>query len=86
MCRLCYTAYIREFQSRITWCLDPNELSFARTDEFFDVDFDGGCECDGDAVCGGDLGEVAVCAAVDVRDGDDVGACGEGLEDCRCCC
>ena len=28
-----------------------------------------------------DLGEVAVRAAVDVRDGDDVRACGKGLQD-----
>jgi len=33
-----------------------------------------------DAVCGGDLGEVAVGAAVHVGDGDNMGASGEGLQ------
>lgn len=33
------------------------------------------------AVGGGDFGEVTVRAAVDVGDGDDMGARGEGLED-----
>lgn len=32
-------------------------------------------------MCEGDLGEVAVRAAVDVGDGDDMRACGEGLQD-----
>ena len=37
-------------------------------------------------MCGGDLCEVAVRAAVDVGDGDDVRALGEGLKDCGSCC
>jgi hypothetical protein len=36
-------------------------------------------------VRGGDFGEVAMGAAIDVGYGDDVGARGEGLEDCCCC-
>lgn len=34
---------------------------------------------------GGDFGEVAMRAAVDVGDGDDVRTCGEGLQYCCCC-
>lgn len=36
-------------------------------------------------VRGGDFGEVSMRPAVDVANTNDVGAGGEGLEDCGCC-
>ena len=60
--------------------LDPDEFR-VWADQLSDVDFDRRAEGDFDIVRECDLGEVAVRAAVDVRDGDDVRACGEGLQD-----
>jgi hypothetical protein len=61
--------------------LDPDELGLVGADQVLDVQLDGRGEGDVHAVGGSDLGEVAVGAAVDIGDGDDVGAGGEGLED-----
>lgn len=60
--------------------LDPDEFCVG-LDQGLDVDFEGGGEGDVDVVGGGHLGEVAVGSAVDIGDGDDVRADGEGLED-----
>lgn len=60
--------------------LDPDELRL-RADQRLDVDLDRGREGHADVVRGRDAGEVAVSAAVDIADGDDMGADGEGLED-----
>lgn len=60
--------------------LDPDEagvVGHVRGQVGLDVRGEG----DADAVGAGDLGEVAVGAAVDVRDGDDVGPGGEALQD-----
>ena len=40
--------------------------------EVLDVGFDARRECNLDAMGGGDLGEVAVCTAIDIGDGDDM--------------
>lgn len=45
------------------------------------MQLDGRGEGDVHAVGGSDLGEVTVGATVNIGDGDDVGAGGEGLED-----
>lgn len=74
-------ANINEAQGRVGRGLDPDEPGLARADQLGHVGLDGGREGDLDAVGGRDLGEVSVSAAVDVRDGDDVRAAGERLED-----
>lgn len=74
-------ADINEAQGRVGRGLDPDEPGLVRADQLGHVGLDGGREGDLDAVGGRDLGEVSVGAAVDVRDGDDVGAAGERLED-----
>ena len=74
-------ADVNEREGGIGGRFDPDEFGLW-ADEFGDIDFDGGGEGYFDAVCECDFGEVAVRAAVDVRDGDDMGAGGEGLEDC----
>ena len=68
----CYRSYIDQFQCGIAWCLDPDEFRLVGAYEFLDVEFDARGEGDLDAVGGGDLGEVAVRAAVDIGDGDNV--------------
>lgn len=49
-----------------------------------DVDGDFGGEGHAYAVCLGDLGEIAVGAAVHVRDGDDMAPCRQRLQDDSC--
>ena len=71
---------IHKAESRVGRGLDPYELSVIG-DVLADIDLDLGSEGDLDTVSLGDLGEVSVGAAVDVRDGDDVGASSERLED-----
>ncbi|CRK35398.1 hypothetical protein BN1708_006723 [Verticillium longisporum] len=73
-------AHVDETEGRVRGRLDPDELGLRR-DVGRDVDLNLGRESDLDAVGLGDLGEVAVGAAVDVRDGDDVRAGGQRLED-----
>lgn len=74
-------ADVHEAQGRVGRGLDPDEPGLVGADQLGHVGLDGGREGDLDAVGGRDLGEVSVGAAVDVRDGDDVGAAGERLED-----
>jgi hypothetical protein len=76
---------IYERQRRVRRRLDPYELR-VRAYALSDFDLDGGAEGDYDIVGGRDFGEVAVRAAVDVGDRDNVGAAGEGLQDVGCGC
>lgn len=73
-------ADVDEGQGRVRGRLDPDELGVG-ADQLNDVDLDGGREGDFDIVCQRDLGEVAVGAAVDVGDGDDVRAGSKRLQD-----
>lgn len=74
-------ADIHQPESRVRRGLDPDEFGVIRADQLLNVGFDAGREGDMDAMRGGDLGEVTVCASVDVRDRHDVGAGGKGLKD-----
>lgn len=71
---------VDQAKRRVARGLDPDQAGI-RGDVLVDVDLDLGCECDFDAVGHCDLCEVAVGAAVDVGDGDDVRAGREALED-----
>ena len=63
--------------------LNPDELG-VWADEFGNVDFDTRAEGHLDVVCEGHFGEVAVRSAVDIRDGHDVRACCERLQNVGC--
>jgi hypothetical protein len=73
-------ADVDEAQGGVGGALDPDQPGGVG-DVLADVDLDGRGEGDLDAVGLGDLGEVAVGAAVDVRDGDDMRAGGQALQD-----
>lgn len=73
-------ADIDKAQGRVRGGLDPDEARIL-VDVLRDVDFNLGSKSDLDAVRLGNLREVAVGAAVDVRHGDDVGSGSEGLQD-----
>lgn len=45
------------------------------------IQLNAGRESDLDAMGRSNLGEVPVCSTIDIGDGDDVGASGEGLKD-----
>jgi hypothetical protein len=64
---------------------DPDELSLG-ADQLLDLLLNTRRERDLDTVRGGNLGEVPVSAAVHIRDGDDVRASGQRLEDYRSGC
>ena len=77
-----HIADINQPQSWVTWTFDPNELGLdpsvsVITDHPLDVDFEGRRESHFDAMSGGHLGEVAMRATVDVRDGNYMRARGE---------
>ena len=72
--------YVDECQCGIGRRLDPNQLC-RWADQLCDVNLDAGTESHFDIVCSCDFGEVAMRAAIDIRDGDDVGASGERLQD-----
>jgi hypothetical protein len=80
-----YIPNIHERERRVRRRLDPYELR-VWADALCDVNFDGRAKGNEHVVGGSDFGEVAICAAVDVGDGDDVGAAGEGLQDVGCGC
>ena len=73
-------ADVDEREGRVGGRLDPDELRVG-ADQLGDVDFNARAEGHLDVVGEGDLGEVAVRAAVDVRHGHDVRAGGERLQD-----
>ena len=73
-------ADVDEAQRGVGGRFDPDEARVL-VDVLGDVDFNFRGEGDFDAVRLGNLREVAVGAAVDVRYGDDVGSGGEGLQD-----
>lgn len=73
-------ADVDEAEGRVTRGLDPDEARVL-VDVLRDVDLDLGRERHLDAVGLCDLREIAVGAAVHIRDGDDVRACGQALED-----
>jgi len=77
---VCDGADVDEAEGWVARGFDPDELCVG-CDVRADVDLDLGREGDVDAVRLGDLGEVSVGATVDVGDGDDMRARGEGLED-----
>ena len=76
-------ADVDEAQGGVAGAFDPDKLGLVGADEVGDVDLDAGRKGHLDAVGGGDFGEVSMGAAVDVRDGDDVGALGQRLQDER---
>ena len=61
---------------------DPDELSFG-ADQMLDLLLNARRERDIDTVRGGNLGEVTVSATVHIRNGDDVRASGQRLENDR---
>ena len=73
-------ADIDQRQGRIAGTFDPYQLRFMRPYQFGNVDFDTRGECDLNAVCGSDLGKVAVCSSIYIRDGDNVRTSGKRLE------
>ena len=79
MCDIGDEADICQAECGIARTFDPYEFSFVRPDQVRNVELDAWGKGNVDAVSGGDFGKVAVCAAVDVGDGDDMGACSEGL-------
>lgn len=81
-----HLANVDQAQGRVRRTLDPDQLRVVRTDELLDVDLNGRREGNVHAVGGRDLGEIPVCAAVDIRHGDDVRSGREGLQDGRCRC
>ena len=86
MCDCGHGADVHQRQCGIARAFDPYQLCLARPDQVFDFVFYTGGECDFDTVSVGYLSKVAVGAAVDTGDGDDMGALGEGLKYCRCGC
>lgn len=72
---------VNQAQGGVAGALDPDQLRLIRTDEIGHVDLNAGREGDLNAMSAGDLREVAMGAAVDIRDRHDVGALREGLED-----
>lgn len=71
---------VDQAEGRVAGSLDPDQPGIGG-DVLGNVDLNLGREGDLDAVGLGDLGEVAVGAAVDVRDGDDMAAGGQALQD-----
>jgi len=63
---------IYQCQSRIRGSLDPDELGLG-SDNLVEVNLEAAGECDGDAMGGGDLSEVAVGATVNITHGDYMG-------------
>lgn len=72
-------ADVDEAQGGIGRCLDPDELG-GIGNVLANVDFDLRSEGDLDAVGFCDLGKVAMCAAIDIGDGDNMGASGQALK------
>ena len=73
-------ANVNETESWVGWSLDPDELGIL-CDMLANVDLNLWSEGHVDAVCLSDLSEVSVGSAVDVGDGDNVGASSQRLED-----
>ena len=72
---------IHQRECRIRRRLNPDQFCLVGADQIFDIQLNRGRECDVDAVRGGDLGEVAMGSAIDVRHRDDMRAGGKGLQD-----
>ena len=77
-------ADIDQPESRVAGALDPDQLRLLRADELGDVELDAGRERHLDAVGSGHFGEIAVRAAIDVRNRHHMRARGKGLQDQRC--
>ena len=77
---------IDQAKCRIAGAFDPYELGLFWSDEVCNIYFNARRECDLYAVCCCDLCEIAMGTAVDIGYGNDMGALGEGLENCGCCC
>ena len=78
--------YINQLQRRIARSLDPYQFRLVRPYLTGYIEFDTWGECDLHTMGCSHLGEISVCATVDIGDGNDMGACGEGLEDDGCGC
>lgn len=78
-------ADIHQAQSRVAGRLNPDQLRLVGTDQVLNIQLDRRREGDVHAVGSGDLGEIAMGAAIDIRDGNDVRAGGEGLQDDSSC-
>lgn len=77
----CNGTYIHQAKGGIAGALDPYQLCLIRPYQLGYVDFNAGRKSDLNAVCCCDLGEVAMSAAIDIRDRDDVGALCKRLKD-----
>lgn len=64
----CHFSDINQAQCRITRAFDPDELGLVGSDELGDINFDSRGESDLNAMSSGYLGEVTMCAAVNIRD------------------
>ena len=71
---------IHQPQCRVRGRLNPNQLCLGG-DVFSDVDFDFWCEGDLDTVCLCDLGELSVCATIDIAHTDDMTTRCQTLQD-----
>lgn len=74
-----YFADIHQAQGGIARTLDPDQFRLIRPNQFGNVDLNAGGKCYLHAMRRGDFGEVAVRAAIDVGDGDNVRALGQRL-------
>src|ERR1700712_4805633 len=77
-----YGADVHEAESGVGGGLDPDEFG-VWGDVIANIDFNFRCESHFYAVRFGDLGEIAMGAAIDVANADDMASCGQGLEDDR---
>lgn len=80
MCNGGNIANVDKGQCGVGGRLDPDQFRLW-SNKTSNVDLDAGAEGDLDIVREGYFGEVAMCAAVDIRDGYDVRASGERLKD-----
>lgn len=77
----CNGTYVHQAKGGIAGALNPYQLCLVRPDQLGNVDFNAGRKSNLNAVCCCDLGEVAMSAAVDIRDRDNMGALCERLKD-----
>lgn len=82
MCHCRHGSYIHQAERRIAGRLDPYELRLIWPNKSFDISNYAGRKVDCYTMCVCNLCEIAMGAAVNIGDGDDVGSLGEGLEDC----
>lgn len=76
----CHFSDINQAQRRVTGAFDPDEFGLIRSNELGDINFNTRGESDLNAMSSSHFGEVAMRAAVDIGDGNDVRALCEGLK------